>query len=381
MSGFLSEVSKDSKDALESISSTVDGKFRFMGGMDAKDEMGGSSKWCVLIRDPSEICGGLIGSAGKFCAVKRGQCKVSSHAQKRVPNLSPGLFVRAGIPKEELRVAPRIDLADVTGELCQEVLGKDFSSVQEVVQFFDQINSEEKDVKKQLKFDDLNEAHVEKKVRVNTKTPAKRTRENFIERYEQFHSSSLSGSTLTDEALEILEKVKVFNQFLATQLDDGQAVGIINSEKLDALKLEIGLWPSEAKGTTPLSLWVGLAELQDDMDALHHRHEEAVAQANKRWKASADESWKVAVQGVATALSSDIDTLRGNVRLAVEAVEQQVNSVKGNGWTEFQSVATLYEANEIASVHDVELQTIKDQVNRIQSQVQTLVESYLSLCG
>ena len=290
-----------------------------------------------------------------------------------VPNLSPGLFVRAGIPKEELRVAPHIDLADVTGELCQEVLGKEFSSVQEVVQFFDHINSEEKDVKKQLKFDDLNEAHVEKKVRVNTKTPAKRTRENFIERYDQFHGSTLSGSTLTDEALDILEKVKVFNQFLATQLNEGQTVGIINSEKLDALKLEIGLWPSEAKGSTPLSLWVGLAELQDDMEALFKRHEEAVAQANKRWKASDNESWKVAVQGVSTALSSDIDTLRGNVRRAVEAVEQQVSSVKGSGWTEFQSVATLYEANEIASVHDVEIRAIKDQVNRIQSQVQTLV--------
>ena len=79
MSGFLDNAEPGA--ALKSLSSTVDGKFEFMGGMDAGGDVK-NSRWCVLVRRPGEICCGVIRTAGKFSAVPKGKCSVSSHAQK-----------------------------------------------------------------------------------------------------------------------------------------------------------------------------------------------------------------------------------------------------------------------------------------------------------
>ena len=380
MSGFLSKQASPG-DGLASISSTSSGKFDFLGGTDIGTEgVAGTglrgSKWCVLVRDPSEICGGMIGSAGKFCAVATGSCRVSSHAQKRVPDLEPGLFIRAGgIPKEELMIYPRLVLVDIPSELCREVLEKDFVSVQEVVQFFDQVNSEDIVARKQLKFEDLDVAHAERKVRVNTKTPSKRTRERgLLERYDQLHGSTLEGKILTQDASEILDRVKMFNHFLASQVEESQTLSGITGEKFDALKLEIGSWPAHAKASTPMSLWIGVAELQDAIEALTLRHEEAMVQANKRWKKDSTEDWRAGVQSVSNSLARDISNLRDNVRLAVESVEQQVNTVKGNSWSEFLPVSSVSEANDVVTEHDVEIRSMKDQLSRMQKQVQMIVD-------
>ena len=60
MSGFLKE-----RDPLTAISSTAGvGKFEFLGDLETLS----SNWWCVLVvENPDEICGGAIGSAGKFC--------------------------------------------------------------------------------------------------------------------------------------------------------------------------------------------------------------------------------------------------------------------------------------------------------------------------
>ena len=371
MSGFLDNAEPGA--ALKSLSSTVDGKFEFLGGMDAGGEVK-NSRWCVLVQRPGEICCGIIGTAGKFCAVAKGRCGVSSHAQKKAVGVEPGLFVRAGIPKEELFVYPRIALEDVTGELCRDILSKEFTSVQEVVAFFDEINTQEETVRKQLTFEDLDTAYAEKKVRVNTKTPAKRVRENLMDRYDQLHGASMEGSALTQEAAEVLEKVKLFNQFLAMQMNEGQTLANLTSEKLETLKLEIGSWPDHAKASTPMSLWIGLAELQDELYELTKKHEDAVAKASKRFRESTNDEWKESVRGLSASLSTDISTLRSNVRSAVESVEQQIAAVKGSVWSEFQSVSNLCEANEIASLHDVEIRTLKEKLERMESQLQTMVD-------
>ena len=269
MSGFLDKVSLGA--ALTSISSTVDGKFEFLGGMDASEDVNRSSRWCVLIQRPGEICCGIIGTAGKFCAVAQGSCSVASHTQKKAAGVEPGLFVRAGIPKEELFLYPQIALGDVTREMCVDILSKDFGSVPEVVQFFDEINNQEEVVRKQLTFEDANTAYAEKKVRVNTKTPAKWERENLLDRYDQLHDASTADSPLSDEVNSVLEKVKLFNQFLATQMNEGQTLSNITSEKLVTLKLEIGSWPSHAKASTPMSFKIKIHILSssrfEDLDS------------------------------------------------------------------------------------------------------------------
>ena len=368
MSGFL----KGKSDPLTSISSNVGvGKFEFLGGLDAL-----SSSWCVLVEAPDEICGGLIGSAGKFCARTRGECKVTSHVQKRVPDLDPGLFIRVGgTAKDELRLYPRLVLADIAPEVCKEILCKEFSSVQDVVQFFDQINAEDESVKKKLQFQEIDLAHAERKIRVNTKTPAKRAREPLVDRYEQLHGATLQGTVLSSDAEQILDKVKVFNQFLASQVNDSQAIGTINSEKLENLRLELGSWPTNAREASPLTLWIGLAELQDEIDALKTRHETAVEQATKRIASSSSGSeWKTAVRESSLSLTTDISQLRDNMRRALEAIEQQVASLKGVSWSEFQSVSNFCQANEFARDHDIEIRTMKEQLDRMQRQVQTMVD-------
>ena len=373
MSGFLDKKSPGA--ALTSISSTVDGKFEFLGGMDASEDINRSSRWCVLIQRPGEICCGIIGTAGKFCAVAQGSCSVASHAQKKAAGVESGLFVRAGIPKEELFLYPRIALGDVTREMCVDILSKDFGSVPEVVQFFDEINNQEEGVRKQLTFEDANTAYAEKKVRVNTKTPAKRERENLLDRYDQLHGASTAGdSPLSDEANSVLEKVKLFNQFLATQMNEGQTLSNITSEKLEALKLEIGSWPTHAKASTPMSLWIGIAELQDELYELTKKHEEAVSQASKRLRNATNDEWKESVRGVSASLSTDINNLRSNVRSAVAAVEQQIGTVKGSVWSEFQSVSNLCEASEIATLHDVEINSLKEKLSRMETQIQTIID-------
>ena len=367
MSGFL----KESSDPLTSISSTAGvGKFEFLGGLETV-----SSNWCVLVENPDEICGGVIGSAGKFCVKARGKCKVSSHSQKRVPDLEPSLFIRVGgTAKDELRLYPRLALSDLQPDLCKEILFKDFSSVQDVVQFFDQINIEDETVKKQLQFEDVDLAHTERKVRVNAKTPAKRAREPLLERYEQLHGVTLQGTVLTAEAEEVLDKVKIFNQFLASQVNDSQAIGTINSEKLESLRSELGSWPANAPESAPLSLWIGLADLQDEIDGLTKRHEEAVVQANKRIANASGSEWKSAVRDSSLSLSTDIGQLRDNMRRALESIEQQVASLKGVSWSEFQTVSNLRQANEASRDHDIEIQSMKEQLERMQSQVQILVD-------
>jgi hypothetical protein len=370
MSGFLRNT--DGGNPLASISSSGrgDGKFEFLGGLESA-----SSEWCVLIGDSSEICGGIIGSAGKFCAKLAGKCSVSSHTHKKFPDLEPGLFIRVGgTVKDELRLYPRLVLSNLNPELCNEILLKDFTSVQDVVQFFDQINTEDEDAKKHLKFDDIAVAHAEKKMRVNTKTPVKRAREHLLSRYDQLHGATLQGTVLTQDAEEVLNKVKIFNQFLASQVNDSQAIGAVNSEKLESLRLEIGSWPRQAQEASPLSLWVGLAELQDDIAGLTSRHEEAVEQANKRMRGSTNNEWRKAVQESATSLSTDIGHLRDNMRRALEAIEQQVASLKGMAWSEFQTVSNLCQANEVVGNHDVEIRSMKEQVGRMQKQVQQIVD-------
>ena len=370
MSGFLSN--KAGGDPLASISSSEGvGKFDFLGGL---EDGSSSSEWCILVRDPSEICGGIIGSAGKFCSKASGKCSVTSHRQKRVPGLEPALFIRVGgTAKDELRLYPRLELTDLAAEVCVEILQKNFASVQEVVQFFDQVDAESEGSKKQLKFDDLEVAHEEKKVRVNTKTPSKRAREHLLDRYDQLHGATLQGTVLTQDAEEVLNKVKIFNQFLASQVNEGQALGTINGEKLESLRLELGSWPASAKEASPLSVWVGLAELQDDVDALTLRHEEAVSQADKRLRSVSGMEWKGAVRDSATALNTDINQLRDNMRRALESIEQQVTVLKGRTWSEFQSVSNFCQANEMASQHDIEIRSLKEQLDHMQGQVERLV--------
>ena len=372
MSSFLDNT--DGSDPLKSISSNAGvGKFELLGGLESV-----RSEWCVLIGDPSEICGGTIGSAGKFCAKLAGKCTVASHVNKKLVDLEPGLFIRVGglegKGKDELCLYPRLVLSDLNPELCNEILLKQFSSVQDVVQFFDQINTEEEATKKHLKFDEIDVAHTEKKMRVNTKTPIKRAREHLLSRYDQLHGATLHGSTLTEDAAEVLGKVKIFNQFLASQVNDSQAIGAVNSEKLETLRLELGSWPTQAQASSPLSLWVGLAELQDDIAELSVRHEEAVEQANKRMRGSTGQEWKSAVQDSATALSTDIGQLRQNMRRALEAIEQQVASLKGLSWSEFQMVSNLSQANEVACNQDIEFRSMKEQLERMQKQVQQIVD-------
>ena len=248
-------------------------------------------------------------------------------------------------------------------------------SVQEVVQFFDEVNTQEEVVCKQLTFEDFYTAYSQKKVRVNTKTPAKREHENLLDHYEQLHGESLEGTLLSQDAIAVLDKVRVFNQFLAMQMNDGQTIGNITSEKVEALKLEIRSWPTHTKASNPISLWIGIAELQDEVFALTKRHEEAVAQATKCARNLArDDKWRDSMRAVSNSLSTDITNLQNNVRSAVEAVGQQIAAVKGSVWSEFQSVSNLCEANDIASLHDVEIRDLKDKLDRMQTQVQTMID-------
>lgn len=235
-------------------------------------------------------------------------------------------------------------------------------------------------MRKLLKFEEVDVAIAERKrkVHINTKTPAKRSRDHLINHYNQFHGATLNGVTLTQDATEVLEKVKSFNQCFATQLNKGQVISDINSDKIMDLKLEIGAWPNHGKPAEPVSVRVGLAELQDELDGLTVHHIKAV----KCQKASVDsEGWKRSLQGVSAALSTNLNNIRNNVRQAVQAVEVQIEGVKGASWLEFQPVASLCDTNAIATDHDEEILTIKEQLLRMQQQIQVLTDGKQSGSG
>ena len=261
---------------------------KFGGGAQKGSTIGNSF---VCVKDASRVCGGLIGSSGKFCVKLAGECNVIRHEKFPFDDLKEGIYIKG--PGIEAYCVPCVPLTQLSGEAIESLMMESFDDATGPSQKLYSILNSGKEF---LSDEDLPQ---QKKMSIGEalSTPVKRENNNLNLRakFDTMLNVEHTEDASVDTTLNDVQKAKLFNEYLveltSTVEENQRDIQVLHERMVDSTS-QIGISPKVG----PPNLWVGHLELKHDLEDVHNT-----------LKRKAD----VSVASATTELSKKFDLLEG----------------------------------------------------------------------
>jgi len=211
----------------------------------------------VLVDDVELVCGGIIGTGGKFCVRPRAECTVVKHDKARFDELERGIYLK-GL-NQDAYCNPCLSTTKLTPEAVSHIMEGECEDLNQARRRIDYVNN--------LGISQVTKADLEKVY--DTKpplrfTPLKKpsTNVDLRAKFDTVLDMLPEESAKEDAALDKGEQLKNYLLELATMVEGHQVDFESVSEQLFELASQIGVAP---KGAPP-TLWLGHMEMKSDME-------------------------------------------------------------------------------------------------------------------
>ena len=227
----------------------------------------------VVCLPTSDVCGGMVGSGGKFCCKRKVDCIVAKHEREKFTDLVPGFYIKAGLA--EAYCTPVVNLSRFNLEARQQFLTLDFKTVSDIRRFFDRVNASEKSF--------TSSAEVEvasKKLESSnylTPGPKRLKKDNLREKFDFVMASNDEANSLgedvkieglsTDAGTSTSTLLNTFLNDLTTTVSENQLDAANSLEKVHDVMSQIGVPPNSA----PPTLWLGYMEHSSELEDVNNR--------------------------------------------------------------------------------------------------------------
>ena len=94
------------------------------------------SPTCIMVKNVSQLCGGVVGLSGKFC-IRGESCPINSHRRNKFADLKPGFWLKAS--DTEAMTHPCVPLSALTEEAGRDFMTQIFSSTLETIRVMEVI--------------------------------------------------------------------------------------------------------------------------------------------------------------------------------------------------------------------------------------------------
>lgn len=229
---------------------------KFTGGEPFTGSTSGESRF-ILIDDANLVCGGLIGSGGKFCVKLKDDCAVNKHEKSVFEELDRGIYLK-GI-NQDAYCSPCLPTtrlsAEAVGQLMSEVY-EDLVSARRRIDVISQLD------KTLLTKDDIVEAG-ETKPPPRFATPFKKTsKPNIRDKFD-----ALMSMVPEEDGVNVESDQEKFTKLFAILMELST---LVENQQMDIDKIfeqsfeissQLGVPP---KGAPP-TLWLGQMELRGDI--------------------------------------------------------------------------------------------------------------------
>ena len=236
------------------------------GESSSKGVVGSSTDhpYYVVVEDVEVTCCGNIGSSGKICIRRLGECDIAKHSRDRNDTLRSGIFLR-GATSDEVFVDPFVPLEGLSSDKKETFLAvkhedfldarKALVNLQEIVMQYD-IEEKEKSENNVRDTDNSFSSPAAKRVkRIDLREKCTDTFQLSAEEMEKFETPQLKFvyqfQTKRDALLKLIADAVHLNQ------EDLETL----FEKIMDLSVQLGVPPT----TGPPAIWAGLLELKSDV--------------------------------------------------------------------------------------------------------------------
>ena len=215
----------------------------------------------VFVEHKNLVCGGLIGTGGKFCLKPKGQCTVVKHEKEPFEELTDGLYIKGS--GMDAYCFPCVPSSKVGPKVIHRLLGEEFEDTTGATRILNEMNAtldnyeSEADLKELLKTNPIK----------STATPVKRGPRNLDLRVK--FDNILNIENVEEEGdVKELERSKLFNKYLE------ELTGTVEENRLDVNSLQDQVFESHSQigippKVGPPSLWAGHMELKNEIDLLN----------------------------------------------------------------------------------------------------------------
>ena len=216
----------------------------------------------ICVHDNSGVCGGLIGTGGKFCLKSKDECLTVKHTREQFVDLIPGVYLRG--PGLDAYCVPCVPIAKLGVEALTALLKESCDDMASARQRLDAINMSQEE--KYESANDLDEvADVKPLPRFGTpiKKPLKGV--NLRTKFDTLN--------VVDEDANINPSFSEGERQSKLLILMQEMVSTVESNRLDIEKLSDMMFESSSQiGIAPKigapNLWVGHLELKDDLVTL-----------------------------------------------------------------------------------------------------------------
>ena len=253
-----------------------------------------------------DICGGHIGSGGRFCCKQKSECEIQSHKRKKFEDIKPGLYIKG--QGEDAYTAPVVSKGMLGSDAVSFLLKQNFNSYQTSRSKIDLINDHDSF----LQYDEDLRTLLDTKPSAGVFTPSKK---------RKFKRSDLKNKF--DAALENVKK-------------EGETMGV----KGDPAKDPLGVYLRE--------LTNAINETQGDLESAVENVHETMAQIGvpndscppSLWTAYLDNKSDIAdiAQSVNDKVGKIVESKVTNLEGFVSTIERRMNLLEANVTKAFGNV-------------------------------------------